>query len=140
MSGREKTSEIYFARLIDKKTKGEKMSEAEERAYYFAVEKQKLYGGIGSQIYRRDSKGRILKPKYMLVGSHTARRSFVTNEINNETLDRREIMSITGHKNDKILEQYDLTQKYEAAIKVGSKRREARAKKSATTIQMKQSN
>lgn len=140
MSGREKTSEAYFARLIDKKTKGEKMTEAEERAYYFAVEKQKLYGGIGSQIYRRDSKGRILKPKYMLVGSHTARRSFVTNEINNEILDRREIMSITGHKNDKILEMYDLTQKYEAAIKVGDKRREARERKSGATISINKVN
>ena len=140
MSGREKNSEEYFARLIEKKTKGERLTEAEERAYYFAIEKQKLYGGIGSQIYRRDSKGRIFKPKYMLVGSHTARRSFVTNEINNETLDRREIMSITGHKNDKILEQYDLTQKYEAAIKVGGKRREARAKKSGTTISINKVN
>ena len=76
----------------------------------------------------------------MLVGSHTARRSFVTNEINNEILDRREIMSITGHKNDKILEQYDLTQKYEAAIKVGGKRREARERKSGATISINKVN
>lgn len=140
ISGREKTSEEYFARLIDKKERGEKFTEAEERAYYFALDKQKLYGGSGSQIYRRDVKGRIMKPKYMLVGSHTARRSFVTNEINNETLTRKEIMEITGHKQEKILDDYDLTKEYERAIKIGDKRREARAKKSAKSIQINNAN
>ncbi len=140
ISGREKTSEEYFARLIDKKERGEKFTEAEERAYYFALDKQKLYGGSGSQIYRRDVKGRIMKPKYMLVGSHTARRSFVTNEINNETLSRKEIMTITGHKEEKILDEYDLTKEYERAIKIGDKRREARQKKSAKSIQINKAN
>lgn len=134
ISGREKTSEEYFSRLIDKKERGEKFTEAEERAYYFALDKQKLYGGSGSQIYRRDVKGQIMKQKYMLVGSHTARRSFVTNEINNETLTRKEIMTITGHRQEKILDEYDLTQEYERAIKIGDKRREARLRKSAKTI------
>lgn len=136
ISGREQTSEEYFSRLIEKKERGEKFTEAEERAYYFALDKQKLYGGSGNQIYRRDVKGRILKPKYTLVGSHTARRSFVTNEINNETLTRKEIMEITGHKQEKILDEYDLTKEYERAIKIGDKRREARLRRSAKTIQM----
>lgn len=136
ISGREQISEEYFSRLIEKRERGERFTEAEERAYYFAIEKQKLYGGSGNQIYRRDVKGRIMKPKYTLVGSHTARRSFVTNEINNETLSRKEIMTITGHRQEKILDEYDLTQEYERAIKIGDKRREARQRKSAKSINM----
>lgn len=140
ISGKEKTSEEYFSRLIEKKERGEKFSEAEERAYYFDIQKQKLYGGSGNQIYRRDTKGRILKPKWTLVGSHTARRSFVTNQIEEGSLDRSEIRNITGHTTDKVLEQYIRTDDKEIkrAIEIGNKRREARAKKSAQTISMNQ--
>lgn len=140
ISGKEKTSEEYFARLIDKKNRGEKLTEAEARAYLYDIEKQKLYGGSGNQIYRRDTKGRILKPKYTLVSSHTARRSFVTNQIEEGSLDRSEIRNITGHTTDKVLERYIRTDDKEIrrAIEIGNKRREARAKKSAQTIEMNQ--
>lgn len=140
ISGKEKTSEEYFARLIEKKNRGEKFTEAEERAYYFDIQKQRLYGGSGNQIYRRDTKGRILKPKYTLVSSHTARRSFVTNQIEEGSLDRSEIRNITGHTTDKVLERYIRTDDKEIrrAIAIGNKRREAREKKSAKTIRMNQ--
>lgn len=138
ISGKEKTSEEYFARLIEKKNRGEKFTEAEARAYLYDIEKQKLYGGSGNQIYRRDTKGRILKPKWTLVGSHTARRSFVTNQIEEGSLDRSEIRNITGHTTDKVLEKYIRTDDKEIkrAIEIGNKRREARAKKSAKSINM----
>ena len=140
ISGKEKTSEEYFARLIEKKNRGEKFTEAEARAYLYDIEKQKLFGGSGNQIYRRDTKGRILKPKWTLVGSHTARRSFVTNQIEEGSLDRSEIRNITGHTTEKVLERYIVTDDKEVkrAIEIGNKRREARAKKSAQTIQMNQ--
>lgn len=142
ISGKEKTSEAYFARLIEKKNNGEKFTEAEARAYLYDIDKQKLYGGSGNQIYRRDTKGRILKPKYTLVSSHTARRSFVTNQIEEGSLDRSEIRNITGHTTDKVLERYIRTDDKEIrrAIAIGNKRREAREKKSAKTIQMNQVN
>lgn len=142
LSGKEKTSEEYFSKLIDKKNRGEKMTEAEARAYLFDIEKQKIYGGSGKQIYRRDTKGRILKPKWTLVGSHTARRSFVTNQIEEGSLDRSEIRNITGHTSDKVLEAYIRTEDKEIrrAIEIGSKRREARKKQSAKSVSITKAN
>jgi integrase len=48
----------------------------------------------------------INKPKYEFVSSHTARRSFATNEYKLRNLTTREIMSITGHKTEKSFYKY----------------------------------
>ena len=48
----------------------------------------------------------IKKPKYEFVSSHTARRSFATNEYKLRNLTTREIMSITGHKTEKSFYKY----------------------------------
>ena len=140
ISGREKTSEEYFSRLIDKKERGEKFTEAEERAYYFAIEKQKIYGGSGVQIYRRDVKGRIVKPKWTLVGSHTPRRSFVTNEIKKDNLSNDEIMTITGHTSEKMLNEYNKIRRYEQAVNIGRKRRAATDRDNDNGTQIKHIN
>jgi integrase len=46
------------------------------------------------------------KPKYDLISSHTARRSFATNEFNAKDLSISEIMAITGHKTEKAFYRY----------------------------------
>ena len=51
-------------------------------------------------------KNEINKPKYEFVTSHTARRSFATNEYKLRNLTTREIMSITGHKTEKSFYKY----------------------------------
>jgi integrase len=45
-------------------------------------------------------------PKYEFVTSHTARRSFATNEYMNKDLSVRDIMAITGHKTEKSFYKY----------------------------------
>ena len=48
----------------------------------------------------------IKKPKYEFVTSHTARRSFATNEYMAKGLSVHDIMSITGHKTEKSFYKY----------------------------------
>jgi integrase len=48
----------------------------------------------------------IKKPKYEFVSSHTARRSFATNEYMAKGLNVRDIMAITGHKTEKSFYKY----------------------------------
>ena len=48
----------------------------------------------------------IKKPKYEFVSSHTARRSFATNEYMAKGLSVRDIMAITGHKTEKSFYKY----------------------------------
>ena len=48
----------------------------------------------------------IKKPKYEFVASHTARRSFATNEYKAKGLSVRDIMSITGHKTERSFYRY----------------------------------
>jgi len=46
------------------------------------------------------------KPKYEFISSHTARRSFATNEFKAKGLSVRDIMAITGHKTEKSFYKY----------------------------------
>lgn len=48
----------------------------------------------------------LIKPKYFFVTSHTARRSFATNEYLAQDIQTAEIRSITGHKSDKSFYKY----------------------------------
>lgn len=48
----------------------------------------------------------IKKPKYEFISSHTARRSFATNEYMTKGLTVRDIMAITGHKTEKSFYKY----------------------------------
>ena len=48
----------------------------------------------------------IKKPKYEFVSSHTARRSFATNEYMAKGLNVRDIMAITSHKTEKSFYKY----------------------------------
>lgn len=52
----------------------------------------------GDVIFERDSKGYVIKPRYELVSSHTARRSGITNLYLTGLFDDRQMMSISGHK------------------------------------------
>ncbi len=48
----------------------------------------------------------VKKPKYEFISSHTARRSFATNEYMAKGLSVRDIMAITGHKTEKSFYKY----------------------------------
>ncbi len=71
----------------------------------------------------------LVKPKYLFVKSHTARRSFATNEYLAHDLQTAEIRSITGHKTDKSFYKYIRVTPRENAENVAKKWKERELKK-----------
>lgn len=56
--------------------------------------------------FKRDNKGHVIKPRYELVSSHTARRSGVTNLYLTGLFDNFQMMSISGHKDENTFNDY----------------------------------
>ena len=48
----------------------------------------------------------ITQPKYEFISSHTARRSFATNEFLAKDIKTYQIMALTGHKTEKAFYRY----------------------------------
>jgi integrase len=71
----------------------------------------------------------LVKPKHQFVKSHTARRSFATNEYLAHDLQTAEIRSITGHKTDKSFYKYIRVTPRENAENVAKKWKERELKR-----------
>lgn len=56
--------------------------------------------------FERNDKGEVIKPRYELVSSHTARRSCITNLYLTREFTNAQIMSISGHKTEKTFLEY----------------------------------
>ena len=66
--------------------------------------------GLEIEVTKKTIQGKqeiiIKKPKYEFISSHTARRSFATNEYMLRELSIQQIMSITGHKTERSFYKY----------------------------------
>lgn len=51
-------------------------------------------------VVERDAEGNIIKPKYSLISTHSARRSGITNLYKSRLFSTRQLMSISGHKTE----------------------------------------
>ena len=60
----------------------------------------------GKPLFQRNNAGQVIRPKFELISSHTARRSGVTNLYKTGLLDTRQIMSISGHQSERVFESY----------------------------------
>lgn len=60
----------------------------------------------GEVTFMRDAKGYVVKPRYDLVSSHTARRSGITNLYLTGLFDEVQMMSVSGHKDAKTFREY----------------------------------
>lgn len=60
----------------------------------------------GEISFTRDAKGHVVKPRYDLVSSHTARRSGITNLYLTGLFDSFQMMSVSGHKDEKTFNEY----------------------------------
>jgi integrase len=63
----------------------------------------------------------VTGPKHKFISSHTARRSFATNENAAGDLDRGEIMALTGHKTEKSFLKYIREKPEETAKRIKEK-------------------
>lgn len=85
--------EKHYLALRGKKNSGAKMNKEENRT----LKNLQLYADEhdGKPLFKRDKSGHVIKFKYEMVTSHTARRSGVTNMYLDGVLDTREMMSIS---------------------------------------------
>lgn len=140
LSSREAEAEAHYQELCNRKRNGETLNENDRKTLSKLSAAARQYGGEFGQIYRRDKKNRVIKPKWALISTHTARRSFVTNAIQDGTLERHEIMSVTGHKNERVFTQYDKTEKLMRAKQIAAKKAAAKGKPSAKKVKMRRAN
>ena len=75
----------------------------------------------GQPLYERNEDGQMVKFKYEIITTHTARRSGVTNLYKTGLLDTRDMMSISGHKSEATFEHYIKMKKSEHADRIAEK-------------------
>ena len=84
----------------------------------------------GEVSFMRDAKGYVVKPRYDLVSSHTARRSGITNLYLTGLYDSVQMMSISGHKDEKTFREYIKLSSDEIADAIAKKMEERKNNKS----------
>lgn len=77
--------------------------------------------------FKRDEKGRVVRPRYELVTSHTARRSAITNLYLSKMFTERQIMSISGHKSQDCFNSYVRLSSDQIAEEIDRRVQEAKA-------------
>lgn len=68
--------------------------------------KERAKEAKGETVFQRDRKGNVVKPRYDLVSSHTARRSGITNLYKTGLFDTVQMMSVSGHKDEGTFMEY----------------------------------
>lgn len=81
--------------------------------------------------FMRDAKGYVVKPRYDLVSSHTARRSGITNLYLTGLFDSFQMMSVSGHKDEKTFNEYIKLSSDEIADAIAKKIEERNKNKSS---------
>lgn len=76
----------------------------EERTILTMKERAKEKRGEAS--YRRDAKGYVVKPRYQMVSTHTARRTGITLLYQSHLFDVRQMMHVSGHRDTKTFLSY----------------------------------
>lgn len=85
----------------------------------------------GEVSFMRDEKGYVIKPRYDLVSSHTARRSGITNLYLTGLFDELQMMSVSGHKDAKTFNEYIKLSSDEIADAIAKKLEERNKEKSS---------
>ena len=93
-----------------------------ERTLLTMKEREKEIQGLVS--FERDNKGYVIKPRYELVSSHTARRSGITNLYLSGNFDTYQMMSISGHRDEKTFYEYIKLSSDEVADSIAQKKEE----------------
>lgn len=82
----------------------------------------------GDITFERDANGNVVKAKYDLVSSHTARRSGITNLYLTGKFDTVQMMSVSGHKDVKTFMDYIKLSKLELADEIAARISEHKSK------------
>lgn len=104
LTAQERRAEEDFGRLVALVEHGGRLTDAEWRRYRRLRHEAERRGGM--PLYARNAKGQVVREKFELVTTHTARRSGITNVYKNGLLDNRQMMALSGHQTERVLEEY----------------------------------
>lgn len=104
LTQQEKQKEIHFVELSKRVSQGARLNAEDGRTYRNMLAYAQEHDG--QPLFERDVNGNVVKFKWELVTSHTARRSGVTNLYKSGFLNTREMMAISGHQTEKVFEHY----------------------------------
>ena len=88
--------------------------------------------------YKRNNQGEVLLPRYQLVSSHTARRTGITLMYLSRMLDSHEMMSISGHKTERVFNDYIKISGLEMAANIAKKVAKAKRESDLKKLLLKQ--
>ena len=122
LSACEARSERLYQSLCERKAKDPKMKTftADEKNEWYKLHVYATEHN-GSPLFERDADGNVIRPKYEMITSHTARRSGITNLYKSGLLNNHEMMSISGHQTERVFERYIKTGKEEEAMRIAAK-------------------
>ena len=115
----EQRKEEHYKELLKRKADGEHFGKEDTRTLNHMMEYALIHKG--KPLYERNNRGQVVKFKYELITTHTARRSGVTNLYKTGLLDTRDMMAISGHQTEKVFEHYIKMSKSEHADRIAAK-------------------
>lgn len=127
LTAQERRAETDYGRLKALRESGVQLTPAEWRRYRRLRKEADRRGGM--PLFARDSSGRVVREKHELVTTHTSRRSGITNIYKSGMLDNREMMALSGHKTERVLEDYIKVGPAEQAKRIYGKIRKVRSER-----------
>lgn len=124
----ERSREERFRVLFQRVANGDKLNYNDRSEYNRGKRYSLAHGLMDGSLWERNAKGEVVKYKYELVTSHTARRSKATNMYLQGRLDTDQMMSITGHEKREVFEEYIKVQKLERAKMIAKQLKEGKGK------------
>lgn len=128
-----KVSDVILNRYIKKILKGlsKTVPSLEKLERTILTMRERTMEERGEVSFMRDAKGYVVKPRYDLVSSHTARRSGITNLYLTGLFDEVQMMSVSGHKDAKTFNEYIKLSSDEIADAIAKKIEERNKNKSS---------
>lgn len=104
LSVAERRSEDCYAQLKVRVERGERLTTTERRRYRRLHAEAVRRGGM--PLFARNEEGQVVREKHELVSTHTSRRSSITNMYKQGLLDNRQMMALSGHRTERVFENY----------------------------------
>ena len=122
---KEKDKEQWFISSSARVEAGEHLR-GDERKRYKEMKEYSESHNSGNMLWRRNYAGKVVRERWELITTHTARRSAVTSLYDSGLYDVKEMMSISGHTTLKNFEQYIKRGAVQQAEKIAAKARQAK--------------
>lgn len=128
LTGAEKRMEDWFVETAKRVESGEVLH-GDDRQRFKELKEYAEAHNSGNMLWRRNYAGKVVREKWEMVTTHTARRSMTTSLYDTQLFDNKEIMSITGHKTIKNFERYIKRGAIQQADRIAEKVAKAKEKK-----------